>query len=167
MNSQTILIEREFNAPKELLFRVWTEKEHLMNWWGPKGFKMQSADVDLKVGGRYLYHLSNDTGVEMWGRFIYTEISPSDRLQFIVSFSDENGGITKHPMSQDWPSEMENTVTFLARGNKTLIELEARAIRATETEAAVFTENTDNVKAGNGGMFDVLEEYLTSIQQNA
>ena len=50
-----IVIIREFNAPCELLFKMWTEPEHLNNWWGPKGFKVRTEKLELKPGGTFLY----------------------------------------------------------------------------------------------------------------
>jgi len=70
------VISRVFDAPRDLVWKAWTEPERLLKWWGPRDFEILSADVDLRIGGIFLYHLRSPDGLEIWGKFVYREISP-------------------------------------------------------------------------------------------
>ena len=63
-----------------------------------------SSKMDLRPGGTYHYGMRTPDGKEMWGRFVYREIIPPERIVFVNSFSDPEGGITRHPMAPTWPS---------------------------------------------------------------
>ena len=103
------------------MWKAWTDAKQLKKWWGPKGFDVVSTKIDLKPGGIFHYHLKSPDGQDMWGKFIYREVVPQRRLVFIVCFSDEMGGVTRHPMSPDWPLTTLSTVTFAeANGNTTI-----------------------------------------------
>ena len=91
------VISRVFDAPREIVWKCFTDPEHMRRWWGPKDFKVLASKMDLRVGGTYLYGMSAPDGSAMWGKFVYREIVPPERLEFINSFSDENGGTTRHP----------------------------------------------------------------------
>ncbi len=94
-------ISHVFKAPRETVWRAWTEREHLVKWFGPKGSQIQQATLDLQVGGMFHYCMSHPNGMEMWGRWVFRTICRPDRLEFISSFSDSRGGITPAPF-QDW-----------------------------------------------------------------
>ena len=68
--------------------------------------------MDLRVGGTYHYGMQTPDGNVMWGKFVYREITPPERLVFINSFSDEAGGLTRHPLAPSWPLEMLSIFTF-------------------------------------------------------
>ena len=85
------VISRDFDAPRELVWKSWTEPERLKHWWGPKGFVVHTCKVDLRPGGRFHYGMSAPDGSDMWGRFVYREIDPPRRLVFIDGFANEDG----------------------------------------------------------------------------
>ncbi len=68
------IIAREFNAPRELVWKAWAEREHLMQWFGPKGVTMRVAAMDFRAGGMFHYCQTTPDGKELWGKFIYREI---------------------------------------------------------------------------------------------
>jgi uncharacterized protein YndB with AHSA1/START domain len=76
-----------------------------MQWFGPKGFKMPGAKIDFRPGGTFHYCMEAPNGEEMWGKFVYREIVAPERIVFVSSFSDEDGEVTRHPLSPDWPLE--------------------------------------------------------------
>ena len=100
------VISRVLDAPRDLVWKCFTDPEHMKQWWGPKGVKIVKSEMDLRVGGTYHYGMQTPDGSVMWGKQVYREIVPTDRLVFINSFSDENGGLTRHPMAPTWPIEM-------------------------------------------------------------
>jgi uncharacterized protein YndB with AHSA1/START domain len=163
-HADDFVISREFDAPRDLVFKAWTEPERLAQWWGPKGFTMVSTKVDLRPGGIFHYGMRGPDGAEMWGKFVYREIVPPERMVFIVSFSDENGGVTRHPMAPNWPLEMINTLTLTERNGKTTVTLRVAAYAATEEERATFKAGHKSMEGGFGGTFDQLDDYLAGAK---
>jgi activator of Hsp90 ATPase-like protein len=76
------LIMRNFNAPRDRVWRAWTEEASLGKWWGPKDFDIVSAKLDLRPGGTFRYMLRSPDGQDMWGKLIFREIVPQERLVF-------------------------------------------------------------------------------------
>jgi uncharacterized protein YndB with AHSA1/START domain len=64
-DGEELHITRVFNASRELLWRAWTEPEHVMQWWGPKGFTSPFCRFDLRVGGSYLYCMRSPEGQDL------------------------------------------------------------------------------------------------------
>src|SRR5438105_12557998 len=106
------VLSRVLDAPRELVWKCFTDPEHMKQWWGPKGFTVIHSKMDLRPGGSYLYGMKSPTGEPMWGKFRYREVDPPHRMVLINSFSDEAGGVTRHPMAPTWPLEMLSTFTF-------------------------------------------------------
>jgi len=158
------VISREFNAPRELVWKAWTDRDHLMEWFGPKGFKMEVATLDLRPGGIFHYCLVTPDGNKMWGKFVYREIVAPEKIVLINSFSDENGNLTRHPMSPTWPQEMLSTTTFTEENGRTTITLHWATWNATEEEQKTFDTSHDGMRQGWTGTFDQLEEYLKTAQ---
>ena len=155
-------ISRTFNAPRAMVFKAWTEAERLAKWWGPAGMKLTVHTVDLKPGGRFHYCMTAANGTEMWGRFVYREISPPDKLSFVTSFSNRNGDVERAPFAADWPLEVLNIVTFTESGGRTTVTLTGGPINATEAELKMFGSMFDSMNKGFGGTFDQLDAYLAS-----
>jgi uncharacterized protein YndB with AHSA1/START domain len=153
-------ITRVFDAPRELIWKLWTDCTHLVHWWGPKGFTVRHCKMDLRPGGLFHYCLVSPDGDDMWGRFVFREVEAPERLVFIVSFSDEAGGITVHPLSPTWPREILSTVTFAGRGGKTEVTVRWQAFNATDVERKTFEEGQPSMQQGWTGTFDQLESYL-------
>ena len=155
------VISRVFDAPRELVWKSWTEPERLKKWWGPAGFTVHTCKVDLRPGGVFHYGMKAPDGSDMWGKFIYREIVKPEKLVFVVCFSDANGGVTRHPMSPNWPRETLSTVTFESQGDKTRVGLHwIPAETSTEIERRTFDEGRDGMKAGWGGTMDQFAAYL-------
>ncbi len=157
------VITRVFDAPRDLVWKAWTEPEHLAEWWGPKGCTVRVVKLDVRPGGMFHYAMQFKPGHDMWGRFVYREIAAPSRLVYVSSFSDEKGGITRAPFSQlndTWPLEVLNTLTLSERGGKTTITLRGAPINATEEERKMFASMFASMQQGFGGTFDKLAEYL-------
>ncbi len=159
------VITRVFDAPRERVWKAWTEAERLKQWWGPQGFKVHTCKVDLRPGGVFLYGMTAPDGSDMWGKFTYREIVAPQKLVFIVSFSDPKGGVTRHPWSADWPLEILSTVTFEARGGKTKVTVQWVPHNATELERETFEDGRDSMKQGWTGTFDQFAAYLKNPEK--
>ena len=123
---QAVVITRVFEAPRELVWKAWTECERLIRWWGPKGFATPFCKTDLHVGGVYVNCMRSPDGKDYWSTGIYREIVPLKRIVCTDSFADEKGNIvpaTYYGMSADFPLEMLVTVTFEEIGGKTKVTL--------------------------------------------
>ena len=154
------VFSRVLDAPRERVWRAFTEADQLEHWWGPKGFKLHVEKLDLRPGGIFLYRMRSAGGQEMWGRFIYREIAAPERLVFVLSFSDEQGGITRAPMSETWPLQMLNIVTFTERDGRTTVTLRGRPVNATDEERATYVAGFESMQAGFGASFDGLAAFL-------
>jgi uncharacterized protein YndB with AHSA1/START domain len=154
------VISRVFDAPRHRVWKAWTDAERLAKWWGPKDFDIVSVKLDLRPGGSCHYCLKAPQGQEMWGKLIFREIVPEERLVFVVSFSDAKGGLTRHPMSQDWPLTILSTVTFADTNGKTALSVRWSPYEATEVERKAFEVGRDGMRQGWTGTFDRLTEYL-------
>src|ERR1700676_5513162 len=159
-------ITRTFNAPREVVWKAWTERERLMQWFGPKGFTMSKAKMDFRPGGIFHYCLLSTDGKEMWGKFVYREIVAPERIALVHSFSDEAGNLTRHPMRPTWTLEMLSTTTFTEQAGKTTITLRWLPLNATEAERKTFDESQEGMRQGWTGTFDQLEQYLAQGKNN-
>jgi uncharacterized protein YndB with AHSA1/START domain len=161
---EDFVISRTFDAPRELVWKAFTDPEHMKNWWGPKGFTVRSAKMDFRPGGSYHYCMRSPDGQDMWGKFAYREIVAPERIVFLNSFSDENGGLTRHPMSPTWPLEMLSTFTFTERDGKTTLTIRWSPYNANEVESKTFDEGRKGMIGGWTGTLDQLETYLREVQ---
>lgn len=157
---QPFVISRVVDAPRELVWKAWTERDRLMQWFGPKGFTMRVATLDFRLGGTFHYCLVAPNGTEVWGKFTYREITPPQRLVWVNAFSDAQGGLGRHPMDPAWPQQMLTTVTFEERSGKTAIIVRWAPLEATDAERKKFNSGHDSMKQGWTGTFEQLDAYL-------
>jgi uncharacterized protein YndB with AHSA1/START domain len=130
-----IVINRLFHAPRDLVWRAWTEPEFVMQWWGPKGYTSPSCTIDLRVGGTCLFCMRSPEGKDFWSTGIYQEISKPERIVCTDSFADEKGTVvpaTYYGMSADFPKEMLLALTFEAHPGMTRLTLRHTGIPAGE-----------------------------------
>jgi uncharacterized protein YndB with AHSA1/START domain len=154
------VLTRVFDAPRELVWKAWTERERLMQWFGPKGFTMTAANLDFRPGGTFHYCLRSPDGKEMWGKWVFRDIVPPQRIVLVSSFSDEKGGLTTHPLSPTWPKQMLSTTTFAEHDGKTVLTIRWEPLDATEEERKTFDAGRGGMTQGWGGTFEQLEAYL-------
>jgi uncharacterized protein YndB with AHSA1/START domain len=98
------IISRVFQAPRPLVFEVYTQPHHLAQWLSPEGFHNIHTDMDFRVGGRYHYGIQGPGGMEMWGKQEFLDITAPERLVHLQSFSTREGGLGTHPMAPPGPS---------------------------------------------------------------
>jgi uncharacterized protein YndB with AHSA1/START domain len=159
--SKDFVISRVFEAPRDLLWKCFTDPEHMKQWWGPKGVKVVKSKMDLRPGGTYHYGMQTPDGKVMWGRMVYREIVPREKLVFINSFSDESGGVTRHPLAPTWPLEMMSVFTFEDQSDgKTKFTVRWSPHEATAEEQAAFDAGHASMTGGWSGTLDQLEAYL-------
>jgi len=150
-----IVITRLFYAPRDLVWRAWTEPGFVMQWWGPKGYTSPFCTIDLRIGGTYLYCMRSPEGKDFWSTGMYREIKKPERIVCTDSFAEEKGNIvpaTHYGMSTDFPAEMLMTVTFEVRPGMTRITLQHAGIPQGEMR--------DLTRAGWSESLDKLEGVL-------
>jgi uncharacterized protein YndB with AHSA1/START domain len=114
-----LTLTRVFNAPREIVWRLWTEPEHVACWWGPQGFSNPVCEMDVRVGGQMLIHMRGPDGAVYPMTATYVEVTPPERLVFLAFAEDRDGNVAL---------ECPTTVTFAVEGDRTLVIVHAHAI---------------------------------------
>jgi uncharacterized protein YndB with AHSA1/START domain len=117
--SRELILTRVYDAPRELMFKLWTDPKHMAKWWGPFGFTNPVCKLDVRPGGKILIHMRSPEGQEhpMGGHFI--EVKEPERLVFLAVAQDAEGKTQL---------ESHTTVTFEAQGKKTKLTVKASAL---------------------------------------
>ena len=158
-------ISRDLKAPRALVYQVQTDPKHLANWLSPEGFKTIHAAMDFRVGGTYHYGLEGPDGMQMWGLQKFREIVPNEKIVLIQSFSDQHGGLARHPMSPDWPLEMLSSTTFEEIDPRTTrLTISWRPYNSDEAGIRAFEAGRPSMTGGFGGVLAKLEAYLEQLQ---
>jgi uncharacterized protein YndB with AHSA1/START domain len=158
--ARPFLITRTFDVPREALWKAWTDPEIFKKWFGPKGSTVSDGKLDIRPGGTGHFCVHAPDGRELWGKFIYQEISRPERLVYRQHFSDREGGLSRHPMVPTWPLQMLTTVTLTEEGKKTTLTVRWEPINPTDEERKTFDGAHEGMKQGWGGSFDQLAENL-------
>lgn len=156
------VLERVFDAPRELVWKAWTDPALLPRWYGPR-VETIIHRLDVKPGGLWL-------GEMKWGdnssrqRAEYTEVTPPERLVWLHSVSDGDWNIIANPMMPDWPRVLLTTVTFEDDGGRTRMRLTCAPHEASEAETACFASALDGMDKGWGAGMELLAELLAEMQ---
>ena len=152
-----IVLERIFNAPRELVFKAWSDPEQVTKWWGPAHFTAPVIKMDFRVGGKYHFCMHSPDGQDFWSTGVYKEIVAPERIVCTDSFADPEGNIVSgayYGMDADaMPLELLVTLTFeqLPDG-KTKMTL--------RHEGVAPGEMAEMTKAGWSTSFDKLDASL-------
>jgi uncharacterized protein YndB with AHSA1/START domain len=143
-----LVITRIFDAPRELVFKLWTDPKHLSQWWGPKGFTTPVCEFEARPGGFFHVDMQGPDGTLYPGGGTFHEVVEPERIVLTTTaFSDHEG----KPLL-----EVLNTVTFADQNGKTKLTLRAVVIKATpEVYASV-----DGMEAGWSQSLVRLSAYL-------
>ncbi|GHH99779.1 SRPBCC family protein [Neobacillus kokaensis] len=110
VEGKEIIVKRVFNASRDLIWKAWTQPEHLKNWWGPKGFSITTSEFEMKPGGIWRFIMKGPDGVEYPNKITFKEIVKPERLVY-TSADDIEGD----------PGQFQTIVTFVEEDNKTLL----------------------------------------------
>jgi uncharacterized protein YndB with AHSA1/START domain len=125
---ENIVVKRLIDAPVEWVWKAWTEPEHVKRWWGPAHFTSPTCQIDLRVGGRYIFCMRAPQemgGQESYTTGTYLKIAPLAQLEYTQSLSDKDGQKINPAaigMPPDFPEEIRTVVTF-KRVRETMTEL--------------------------------------------
>ncbi|NWQ41799.1 SRPBCC domain-containing protein [Bacillus sp. EB106-08-02-XG196] len=162
--STQIKVTHTFNAPRELVFKAFTESDHLKNWWGPKGWTFEVLKSDFLPGGVFHYSQKPADGNVMWVKFVYSEMITPEKIVYSSFFSDEEGNTVRAPFHANWPVETLNTITFSEAEGKTNLTMIVAPVSPTEEELKTFEDSKEMAKEGYSGTYYQLDEYLTKIK---
>jgi len=162
VEGQEIVLERVFDAPRELVFKVFSEAEHLKHWWGTHGWTLTVCNIDFRPGGIWHYCMkctdenqAEYYGFESWGKAVYQEIEAPEKIVFVDYFSDAEGN-----EAEGMPASTVTTI-FQEYEGKTKLVSRSRY----ETEEALNAVLKMGVEQGVAETWDRLEKHLQSLQQ--
>jgi uncharacterized protein YndB with AHSA1/START domain len=141
---EQILVTREFDAPRHLVYEAWTTPALVRRWWSAKRGEVTACEIDLRVGGTWRYAMVTDGGLEVAFHGEYREIVPDER---IVSTEVYEG------MPE---AEALNTVTFTEADGRTLLTILVQHASKEHRDAHI-----------NSGMEDGLQDALDLLEQAA
>ena len=147
-SERELVLTREFDAPRALVWRAWTDPRHIGQWWGPRGFTITTHEIEVRPGGVWRFVMHGPDGTDYDNRIIYRELAPPERMVYAHG-SDKD----------DDPEQFMVTVTFHDRGDKT--ELTMRMLFATAAQREQ-TAAFGAVELGNQTL-DCLAEYLQTM----
>lgn len=106
-SDRTIVITRLYDVPRELVWRTWTEPQHVAHWWGPDGFTLTIHEMDVRPGGLWHFHMHGPDGTDYLNHIVYIEVVKPERLVY------DHGPAPK----------FQSTVTFSEQGDKTALTM--------------------------------------------
>ncbi|HET6569182.1 MAG TPA: SRPBCC domain-containing protein [Rhodothermales bacterium] len=146
-------ITRVFDAPRELVFEVWTQPEHFARWYGPKGATMPFCTMDARPGGTLHFCHRFPDYEDVWVRGVYDEVVPPERIVCTSWFSDAEGRRVERP---GFPPEMQVTVSFAEKEGRTELTARHTGLVVDQGEVQGWTEVLDRLedylKANNGSL---------------
>lgn len=157
---EQLVVTRTFAAPRERVYAAWTEAEQLARWWGPAGFAITVLHLDARPGGEFFYRMEGPGMPPLWGKFVFRQLAPPERIVFVNSICDAEGHIIAHPLAPDWPKEIVNTVTLTEQDGVTTLTIAGGPVNASEQEQTTFQSMRPMVQQGFAATFDQLAAYL-------
>ena len=140
-------ISRVLNAPRELVWEVWTNPEHIKNWWGPEGFSNTISTMNIEPEGVWEFVMHGPDGTAYKNKHIYKEIIKPEKL------------VLDHVSTP----KFRMTATFEAQGNKTLVTLHSVFESAEQLQEVIKVFKADVGMIQN---MDRMEQYVTTLYNN-
>jgi uncharacterized protein YndB with AHSA1/START domain len=151
---EQILITREFDAPRHLVYEAWTTPELVRRWWNAKRGEVTVAEIDLRVGGRWRYVMVTPDGMEVGFHGEYREIVPNERIVSTETYEGLPEGVS------DEDGSTVNTATFADADGRTILTILVQA-PSKETRDAIIDSG---MEAGLQDALDLLEEVAVSLR---
>lgn len=146
-NDRVLVVERIFDAPRSLVFRAWIEPQHLIRWFGPRGFTVPSYTLEPWPGGSWRVCMVSPGGRENWVRGVFREVLEPERLAFTWAHENSDGALGH---------ETQITITFADLGAKTGLKLRQETFESVEAR--------NDHRNGWNGALECLAEYLATVR---
>jgi uncharacterized protein YndB with AHSA1/START domain len=150
---RSIIAERVFDAPRELVFSVWTDPKHLAQWWGPNGFTTTTSSFDMRAGGVWRFVMHGPDGRDYQNRITYEEVVPPERIVY-----RHGGGDDVEPV------RLKTTVVFDDLGAKTRLTMRMDFPSADERERVIKEYGADK---GLTQTLSRLAEHVLAVLETA
>lgn len=144
-----IVVERTVAAPRDLVYRAYTDPEWMAQWWAPDGFTMDIKQMDVRPGGVWHYCMRSKEWGDAWGKGTYTEVIPTERVAWINAFSDEAG--------TSIPPESTMTATLTADGARTTVVMRASYAKPEDRTLVLKMGMEEGIKEGTEKLVRLLE----------
>jgi uncharacterized protein YndB with AHSA1/START domain len=151
---EQILITREFDAPKHLVYKAFTTPELVKRWWHAKRGEMTIAEIDLQVGGKWRYVMVADGGIEVGFHGEYREIVPNERIVSTEVFEGLPEGVSEEE------GATVNTATFLEADGRTTVTILVQAANKVSRDAIIES----GMEGGLQDAMDLLEQVAVSLR---
>lgn len=156
------ILDHVFNAPRDLVWRSWTDPDLLAKWYGP-GIETIIHGFDLKPGGAWLNEMKWG-GKSDFSKMTFQKVVEREKLVWHHCSTDQDWNVQANPMMPDWPKTLLTTVSFVADGGNTNVRLSQIPMDATEAEITCFTNMMAGMSKGWGSGFAIIEEILVEMQ---
>ena len=153
-SEREIVISKVVDAPRELVFKAWTELEHLKNWWGPNGFSTKTEHFEFRIGGEWIFLMIGPDGHEFPNEIYFENIIPPELIEY------EHGGGDEVGVND---AAFHATITFEEQGEKTLITM--KSLFLTKKQRDHVVEKYGAIEGGKQHLAS-LEEYVKLINSN-
>lgn len=160
-NDRVLVLERVFSAPRELVYRMFKEPEHLKRWWGPRGWELTVCNIDFRPGGIWHYCMKcmdenqgTFYGMESWGKGVYKDIAEPETIAYTDYFSDAEGN------SNDEMPATEVTMEFIDLGGKTKLVNRSEYVSSEALQSVMDM----GMLQGITETWDRLEERLNEVK---
>ncbi len=118
--TERLVVTRVFDAPRQLVWKAWTDPQYVMQWWGPKGFTAPVCKMDFRVGGKFLFCMRAPDGQEFWNGGEYFEIVLHEKIVYSMYFADAEGNKVEAAqlgIEHEAMDDAHDVVTFEDFGN--------------------------------------------------
>ena len=154
-SDKEILITRTFDAPRELVWQMWTMAEHLQQWWGPEGWTLPVCELDFRPGGTWFYCMQGPDGMQSCGKATYLEIDAPERIVYEDAFADADGNpLEEMPVAH-------STLKFVEADGKTTVINTVRYPTKADRDKVIEM----GMEAGIDQTLNRLEAYLAQKLQ--
>jgi uncharacterized protein YndB with AHSA1/START domain len=153
-SDREIVTTRVLNAPRELVFDAWTSPEHVVHWWGPRGFTITIHEMDVRPGGVWRFMMHGPDGTNYPNKAVFHEVVRPERLVYT------HGGDETNPDAPGAEVKFHATVTFVEQAGKTTLML--RSVFPTAAERDRVAREYGAVEGATQHV-DRLEEYLVQM----
>ncbi len=148
--NKKLVVEREFDAPLEVVWKAWTDKDILDQWWAPKPWKAKTKSMDFREGGTWLYSMVGPDGTESHCRADFETIVENESYTGTDAFCDENGNITPDPPGMHWDCKFSST------GTGTKVEVEITFATEADMEKIIEMGFKEGFTAAHGNLDELL-----------
>lgn len=155
------VLDRTFDAPRDLVWRAWTDPEILHRWYGP-GVETVIHQYDLKPGGAWLNEMKM-RAMSDYSRMDFKDVVAGEKLVWHHASTDADWNIIANPMMADWPRVLLTTVTFTEAGGKTDVRLSQIPVDASDKESAFFAQMMSNMDGGWGKGYAMIDDLLKEL----